>query len=185
MDDGIPQPPRARSLMGELGRSALEASGAMRAWVAARPGARAGRRAWWVAGALAALIAAGPVLTIVAGKLATGSARGEAARLREQAAPRAAAVQALARDRAALVAMLKQPGLGAVMEALARALPAEAVLIRAERGAQGLLEVDIASPDPDRLRAAIRAEPALARLRNVGQQQGDLLMTVSFKEPPK
>ena len=55
-------------------------------------------------------------------------------------------------------------------------------MIRAERGRDGLLEIDVSAPDPDKLRAALRAEPALARLRDAGQQRGELMMTVSFKE---
>jgi hypothetical protein len=71
---------------------------------------------------------------------------------------------------------------GATVEALARALPADAVLLRAERNRSGLLEVEISTPDPDKLRAALRAEPALAGLHNIGQQRGELTMTVSFAE---
>ncbi len=182
MDDGIPQPPEQRSLVAGLAGAARGAAGATRGWWAARPPVPAAKRDWWVAGGLAALIAAGPALTIVVGGLIADGVRGEVRRLEAQAAPRAAAAKTASEDRAALVVMLRRPGLGATAEALARALPVDAVLIRAERGRDGLLEIDVSAPDPDKLRAALRAEPALARLRDAGQQRGELMMTVSFKE---
>ena len=155
---------------------------AMRAWAADRPGVPAGRRDWLVAGGVAGLIAAGPVATILAAHLIAGGLRGEIARLEEQAAPRVAAEQAVAKDRATLVALLRRPGLGAEIDALARAMPPEAALSRIARGRDGLLEVDISAPDPDKLRAALRREPALARLRDAGQRQADMMMIVSLKE---
>lgn len=185
MDDGIPQPPPQRSLASGLGSAARDAIGNARGWWAERPAQVTTRRDWIVAGSVAALIAAGPVFTIVGAKLMTGSVRAEVNRLEEQAAPRNAAAKSAADDRAALVAMLRRPGLGATAEALARVLPVEAVVLRIERDRQGLLEIDISAPDPDKLRAALRAEPALARLRDAGQQRGDLMMTVTFKEQPE
>ena len=182
MDDGIPQPPEQRSLAASLGGAARGAAGGARDWWANRPEIPANRRDWIVASGIAGLIAAGPLVTIAGAWLITGSIRSEVNRLEEQAAPRAAAAKTAAQDRALLVAMIRRPGLGATAEALARALPVDAVLLRAERDRSGLLEIDIGAPDPDKLRAALRAEPALARLRDAGQQRGDLMMTVSFKE---
>ena len=182
MDDGIPQPPEHRSLAASLGGAARGAVARASGWWADRPAVPANRRDWMVAGGVAGLIAAGPLITIAGAWLITGSVRGEVNRLEEQAAPRAVAAQEASQNRASLVAMLRRPGLGATAEALARALPVEAVLLRAERDRAGLLEIDISAPDPDKLRAALRAEPALARLRDAGQQRGDLMMTVSFKE---
>lgn len=173
-----PQQQAPASLAGQL-------NAAGRRWLAARPAMPAGRREWWVAGALGALIAAGPAVTILGAKLLAGGVRAEVAKLREQAAPRVAAAQTAAKERAELVALLRRPGLGATAEALARALPADASLVRVERSAAGLLEVDLTAPDPDRLRAALRREPALARLRDAGQLQGELAMTVSLREVPQ
>jgi len=182
MDDGIPQPPEQRSLAASLGGAARGVAQRARDCWADRPEIPANRRDWIVAGGVAGLIATGPLLTIAGAWLMTGSVRSDVNRLEEQAAPRAAAAEAARRDRALLVAMIKRPGLGATAEALSRALPVEAVLLRAERDRAGLLEIDISAPDPDKLRAALRAEPALARLRDAGQQRGDLMMTVSFRE---
>lgn len=149
------------------------------------PAIEPGKRDWWIAGAVAALIAAGPLATILGANLLAGGIGKDVQHLREQAAPRAAAAQAAAKERAALVALLRQPGVGASLEALARALPADAALVRVERNAAGLLEVDLTAPDPDRLRAALHREPALARLRDTGQQQGELAMTISLREAPQ
>jgi hypothetical protein len=178
------QPPRG-SLIGVVRAAMLARAGGVRPWLAQPPAVQAGKRAWWIAAAVALLIATGPIATILGANLAAASARAETERLREQAAPRVAAEQAAARDRAELVALLRRPGLGATVEALARALPPEASLVRVERNRAGLLEVDVTAPDPDRLRAALRREPALARLRDAGQQRGELTMTVSLRELPQ
>lgn len=159
--------------------------GAVRAALTRLRAVELGDGQWRIAAALAALIATGPIVTIVGATLLAGSVEAQVQHLREQAAPRDAAAQAAARERAALVALLRQPGLGASVEALARALPADAALVRVERNAAGLLEVDLTAPDPDRLRAALHREPALARLRDVGQRQGEQAMTISLREVPE
>ncbi|MCW3835738.1 hypothetical protein ACFQ1E_05595 [Sphingomonas canadensis] len=141
-----------------------------------------GRRDWIVAGALAALIAAGPLVTIAGAKLMAGAARADARRMTEAAAPRIAARDAAARDRRVLAALVRRAGAGATLEALAKALPPEARVQFIARGADGRIEADVAAPDPDALRAAIRAEPLLAGLRDAGQRQADTMMIVSLKE---
>ena len=176
-----PQPSEEQTPASLAGRL----NAAARRWLTERQAMPAGRREWWVAGAVGALIAAGPAATILGANLLAGDVRVQVAKLRAQAAPRAAAAQAATRERSELVALLRRPGLGATAEALARALPADASLLRVERNAAGLLEVDLTAPDPDRLRAALRREPALARLRDAGQQQGELAMTVSLREVPQ
>jgi hypothetical protein len=141
-----------------------------------------GRSEWQVAAGAGALIALGPVLTIAGADLLAGSARGEARKLEARAAPRAARDAQAAQDRDALATLLRRPTLGATLDALARALPADTNLIRAERTPQGLLEADVSTTDPDALREAIRREPMLAGLRDTGQRQGDAAMIVSLRE---
>ena len=153
--------------------------------LAKRPAIPAARREWLIAAAVAILIAIGPLLTILCANFMAADIRTDAQRLRDQAAPRVAAARLAARQHADLIALLRRPGFGATAEALARALPPDALLTRVERGASGLLEVDLTTPDPDKLRAAIRREPALARLRDAGQQQGELVMAVSLREVPQ
>lgn len=150
---------------------------------ALRQPAGQGPREWQVGAAVALLIAAGPVATIAGAGLLARATRAETLRLQTEATPRVAAQQAAARDRIELGAVLRRPTLGATLEALARALPAEAVLLRAQRDRHGLLEVEVAAPDPDQLRAALRREPMLAALRDAGQRQGEAAMIVSLKEP--
>lgn len=136
----------------------------------------------WPDGRLAALVAvlmaAGPMLTIGGAALLTGQQRAASARLEAEAAPRIDAARAVAEARGQMDAVLRRRTLAATIEALARALPADAALVRAGRNAQGALELEIATPDPDKLRSALRRAPAFARLRNTGQRQADTKMIV-------
>ena len=137
---------------------------------------------WRISAAIALLIAAGPIATIIGAGLLARGARAETARLHAQLDPRIAAAAAVARDRTQLSALLRRPTLSAMIEALARALPSDAALLRAERDRQRLLELDISTPDPDQLRAALRREPMLANLHDTGQRQEAATMVVSLKE---
>jgi hypothetical protein len=146
--------------------------------------ARSGDVSKWSDGSVAALvailIAAGPLLTIAGAKLLGAQQRTAAARLEGEAAPRIAAAHAAAEARQQLDALLRRQPLGATMEALARALPPDATLVRAARTAQGVVELEVEVPDPDKLRAALRRAPTFARLRNTGQRQADAKMVVTF-----
>ena len=133
-----------------------------------------------VAMVVALLIGAGPLLTIAGAKLLAAEQRAAAARIESEAAPRIAAAKSATEARTQIDAVLRRRTLGATIEALARALPADAVLVRTGRTAQGVLEIDVAAADPDRLRAALRHAPAFARLRNTGQRQADAKMIVTF-----
>lgn len=133
-----------------------------------------------IAALVAALIAAGPLLTIGGATLLTGRQHDAIARLGAEAAPRIEAARAAAEARGQMDAVLRRRTLAATIETLARALPADATLVRAGRTAQGVLELEIATPDPDRLRSALRRVPAFARLRNTGQRQADTKMIVLF-----
>jgi hypothetical protein len=139
-------------------------------------------REWRVAAGVAVLLALGPAATMIGANLLTEAARAESRRLQARAAPRVAAEREAESERARLAAALRRPGVGAVIEAAARALPPEAALVRAERDADGLIELEVSTPDPDKLRAALRREPLLAGLRDSGQRQADAAMVVSFRE---
>lgn len=134
------------------------------------------------AAALAVLIALGPLLTIAGAKLITRHERSEIVRLQNDLAPRLAAEQAAQTARAELAAAVTRPAMGTTLETLARALPADATLSRAERTAQGALDIDVTAVDPDKLRAEIRRAPELAGLRDSGQRQGDGSMLVSLHQ---
>ncbi|MDP5281230.1 hypothetical protein Q9Q95_20055 [Sphingomonas sp. DG1-23] len=133
-----------------------------------------------VAALVAALIVAGPLLTIAGAKLLTVQQRVAAKRIERDAAPRIAAAKAATEARGQIDAVLRRPTLGSTIEALARALPADATLVRAGRTAQGAVEIDVAAADPDKLRGALRRAPAFMRLRNTGQRQADTKMIVTF-----
>lgn len=138
-----------------------------------------------VAIAVALLIAAAPVLTIGGARLIGERQRAAADRIETELAPRIAAAQAAREARAQMSAVLQRPTLGATIEALARALPADATLVRAEWGAQGRLALEIAAADPDRLRSALRRTPALARLRDTGQRQAEGRLIVLLEGIPE
>ncbi|AQR73581.1 hypothetical protein [Sphingomonas sp. LM7] len=133
-----------------------------------------------VAALVAVLIAAGPLTTIAGAKLLAAQQRAAAADLAGDASPRIEAARTADEARGQIDAVLRRMPLGATLEALARALPTDATLVRVQRSAQGVLEIDVAAADPDRLRAAMRRAPALARLRNTGQRQADARMIVTF-----
>jgi len=128
--------------------------------------------------AVAVLILAGPLLTIGGAQVLADQQRATASRIEAEVAPRIAAAAAAAEARTQMNALLRRRTLGATIETLARALPADATLVRAERNMQGRLALEIATADPDRLRPALRRVPTLARLRNTGQRQADAAMIV-------
>ena len=66
--------------------------------------------------------------------------------------------------------------------AIAQALPPEAALLGASRNRDGLLEIEVRTPDPDKLRAALRRQPSLGGLRDAGQRQSDASMIVTFRQ---
>ncbi|RYY45418.1 MAG: hypothetical protein EOP59_04505, partial [Sphingomonadales bacterium] len=92
-----------------------------------------------LAAAIAVLIALGPLATIAGANLLTAHARSEAARLQATLAPRLAADLAAERARAEMSSALSRPSAAATLDALARGLPADASLVRAERSALGVL----------------------------------------------
>ncbi len=121
--------------------------------------------------ALAALLALGPLLTIVGANLLRAGVDAEnrelESQLRTRLAPQVARHEAAARLRDAV----RQPALAATLERLARALPDDARLVSAARTADGRLQIEISASDPDQLRGALRRDPVLAALRETGQRR--------------
>lgn len=137
---------------------------------------------WWREATLVAgLIGLGPVLTIGGAKLLAARERTQTARLEAQLAPRMARRADAEQARERLASVLERPTLAGTLDALARALPKDASLVRAERSGEGELQLEVRTPDPDALRGALRRTPALARLRETGQQRGDAAMIVSLR----
>ncbi|MCD2325101.1 hypothetical protein LQ953_13850 [Sphingomonas sp. IC-56] len=163
-------PPPGESLTAKLFRSARGAG-------RAPAGAKASGQ-WREAALLAGLIAMGPVLTIAGAQMLAVQERGQAERLEAQLAPRLARRASAEQARDLLSPVISRATLGATFEALARGLPKDASVVRAERGADGTLQLALRTPDPDALRAALRRVPALSGLREVGQQRSDAAMIV-------
>ncbi len=139
---------------------------------------------WRVAGAFAALLALGPALTMMGAGLIERQVRRDIAALQQRTAGRTAGVAAADAARAALTPLVARPGLAATIEALARVMPTDAALVAAERSADGALRIEIATPDPDRLRTALRRDPATRGLRDAGQRGGDGAIIVAFGDRP-
>jgi hypothetical protein len=137
---------------------------------------------WHIAAAFGALLAAGPLLTLIGADLLAAHERQGTAHLQEQLAPRVQAEAAAREARAALANAAGRPAPGTVLETLAGVLPPEAKLTRIERTADGGLEFDVSGGDPDGLRAAVRRAPEFAGMRNTSQRRDDAGMVVSMRQ---
>lgn len=122
---------------------------------------------------LALAIVATPLVTLAGATLLTARVRDEAAVLSRSAAPIVADRRAGQQARALLGLAWGQPTLGTTVEAIARALPQDAALLRAERSAAGTVSVELLAPDPDRVLASLRRDPVLASLRATAQARAD------------
>lgn len=136
-----------------------------------------------VGAAVALMLIAAPLAVWIDAAWLTQRARTATETLSRQAAPIAAARADATRARQQLGTAWTQPTTGTTIEAIARALPADAALLRVERRTTGLLSIEVAAPDPDRVSAALRRDPALAGLRAVSQTPGDGGMRVTLEQP--
>ena len=139
-----------------------------------------------LAALLAAAILATPLLTWAGAAILTTRAQDEGRDIARRAAPRIAEQAAAERARSLLQRAWGAPTLGSTLESLARVLPQDAALLRAERTAAGALLVEVAAPDPDQLLAALRRDPVLAGLRATAQARadGDGRMRVTLEQRP-
>lgn len=149
---------------------------------AARPPlAVAGPVNWRFAAALAGVIALAPLTTILGAGLLERGARAEAARLRAQAAPRLATEARAEAARDALRSAARDAGIPAWLDRVAAAIPADARVARMARAADGAMELDISTPDPDLLRGALRRDRALAGFRETGQRRAGAMILVTLR----
>ncbi|WP_294327545.1 hypothetical protein [uncultured Sphingomonas sp.] len=139
-----------------------------------------------VAALLAAAIVATPLLTWGGATMLTARAQDEGRAIARRAAPVMAEQAAAQQARALLQQAWRGAPLGTTLESLARALPPDAALLRAERNAAGMIAIEVAAPDPDRLLAALRRDPVLAGLRATAQARadGDGRMRVTLEQRP-
>ncbi|OAN57257.1 hypothetical protein A7X12_08575 [Sphingomonas sp. TDK1] len=159
--------PPMPSLAGQLG---VRLQGFVRWRPLPAPAGQGGR---WPSVALVLLIAAGPMATMLGAMALASKVEAEARAAHARLAPRVAAERAWGAARDVLSAALHRAGPAQLLDQLAAVLPADASVARAERLANGALEIEIATSDPDALRAALRRSPALAGLRDVRQQEGE------------
>lgn len=135
---------------------------------------------------LAAAILATPLLTWAGAAILTARAQEAGRTIARHAAPQVAGQAAAQRARIRLAQAWRTPTLGTSLESIARALPQDAALLRAERDAAGQLSIEVAAPDPDRLLSALRRDPLLAGLRATAQARtdGDGRMRVTLEQRP-
>ena len=136
---------------------------------------------WRRAGGLAALIALGPLLTIVGAAVIERRAHVEAERLMQQAAPRLKAEARAQAARGALREAARHPGVAVVLNQVAAAIPADARVARMYKAVDGAMEIEITAADPDLLRAALRRDPALAGFRETGQRRAGAMIAVTLR----
>lgn len=144
-----------------------------------RPALGPGRRG--VAIAVAVILAAAPWPTIAAARWLAARAQAEAERLTTSDAARATAEAEAGRD--TLRTLAARGGIAGAIGPLARALPADARLLAVGRdGPGGATTAEVETPDPDRLRAALRRLPATAAYRDTGQRAAPGGMVVTIVE---
>ncbi|MBX3594186.1 hypothetical protein [Sphingomonas sp.] len=135
---------------------------------------------WPVAIALAAVIALGPLLTLIGASAIERDARREAAAVIAQAAPRVAAATASRAARASLRSATYEAPVAVWLDRVARVLPADArIAVMRRRGAT--IDLQLSTPDPDRLRGALRREPMLAGFREVDQRRAGAVLLVTLR----
>lgn len=130
---------------------------------------------------VALLLVGAPVFTWAGAALMARSAWNDAGRLDEQAAPVLRARRDADAARRILSDAWQRPGVGSVVERLAVALPPDTSILRLERDRRGELALEVATPDPDPVAAALRRDPALTNLRTVEQTRGDGAMRVVLR----
>lgn len=145
------------------------------------PRLSAGPIEWRLALALAAVIALGPLATIVAAGVVEQIARADAKQLTVQAAPRLKAEASARAARAALREAVRHPGAAILLDHVAAAIPADARVARMRKAADGTMEIEITAPDPDLLRAAMRRDPVLAAFRETGQRRAGAMIAVTLR----
>lgn len=133
------------------------------------------------AGSLFALLIAGPLASIVINHSIAAQSQGEIAQAQARQTPVETAAARVRMGRDVLAAAFARPAPVAVLTRLAQLLPGDARVARIGQR-EGALQAEIATSDPDRLRAALRRDPVLKGLRETGQRQGDGVIVVAFAQ---
>lgn len=189
-----PADDRGQSLFG-IGSARLRIMG-VRSWhhVASVSGAKAPPRTPeatdrpGIAPTLAMLSAAalvGAALTATGANLLSRAVEGDMDAIRMTATPRLAAYDAagaLAAERAVLAPAMERVPASAILNALARSLPAGSRIVTVEQTADSGLAIELLTNDPDLLAAPFAKEPALRTLMQTHQRpdgRGRLIVGLS------
>lgn len=103
---------------------------------------------------------------------------------RQALEPREAAAALALGERTQLAELLDRPSAAALIEQLASVLPADARIVRLSRDAAGLVTLEVMTPDPAELRAALRGDPHFVALRTRGERRIDAAMIVTLSGNP-
>lgn len=117
-----------------------------------------------------------PVTTVIGAWGLAGIDRWRAARIAKRQAPAIAAyaqVAAVERARDDVEAVMAIPSLSGLVARLHAALAADTGLATMVLAESGELTIELETPDPDRLRTALAADPLLGSLRETGQRMTD------------
>lgn len=166
--------PVGPSLFDSLGERLARREWRMPRWRPALPPIAGPRRQAWAVAAL--VLATIPVTTAIGAWGLTTINRWQADRIAVEQAPALTAyarVAAVEDIRPSAAAIMAAPTVSATVARLRASLPDEAGLAGVSLDRDGTLTVEIETPDPDRLRTALTADPLLARLRNSGQTMTD------------
>ncbi|KRB88238.1 MULTISPECIES: hypothetical protein [unclassified Sphingomonas] len=120
----------------------------------------------------ALLLATVPFTTAIGAWGLVGLDRWQAARIAKRQAPAIAAsvrVAAVERARDDVEAVMAVPSMSGLAGRLRALLPEEAGLVAMALAENGALTVEVETPDPDRLRTALAADPLFGALREIGQ----------------
>lgn len=142
-------------------------------------------RDWRLALALAGIVALAPLVTIIGANVLRAGVEAENRALQTELHTRLAPHEARREAAATLRDAVRRPTLAATLERLARTLPDDARLAVAARAADGGVQIEISSSDPDQLRGALRRDPVLAAMRESGQRRTqDARVVVTLRSRP-
>ncbi|GAA0735038.1 hypothetical protein [Sphingomonas japonica] len=164
-----PAPPSLFDRLGQLRRDRPRVS------------APAARGDWIKAALLFAVLVAGPLASIAINRITIARAQDGAAEARARRTPAEIATARIRMGRAVLAAAFERPAPVVVLSRLAAVLPVDSRIARVGQR-QGALYAEIATSDPDRLRAALRRDVLLGVLRETGQRQGDGVIVVALAQ---
>lgn len=179
--DPVSTPAPSTSLGGRALARLAELTMVLRAQVAA---VRVERRNGLLAAALALMIVAIPLSIWIGARWLEAGVLARNAEARRALEPREAAAARALGERTQLADLLDRPSTATLIEQLASVLPADARIVRLSRDADGLVTLEVMTPDPAELRAALRGDPHFAALRTRGERRIDAAMIVTLSGRP-